>query len=115
MSVIKNVQITRTMLGKEDHRMFTCWLYLTGDGWGIGYGGYTLDNWNAQLQKRVVTENGFQAIQGIMEALDVGSWEELKGKFIRVELTDEFGTVTKVGHLLKDKWFSFKEHFSGVR
>ena len=43
MSEIKNARITRTTLGVEDHGILTAFLHLEGDGWGIGFGGYALD------------------------------------------------------------------------
>jgi hypothetical protein len=49
-----------------------------------------------------------------MKTLEVESWEELKGQYVRVEFEDGGGKILRIGHLMKDKWFSFKEYFKIV-
>ena len=46
-----------------------------------------------------------------MEALEVRNWEDLKGQYVRVVSQGWGGKITKIGHLIKDKWFSFEEFF----
>ena len=111
MSEIVNARITDTKLGYQDHNIFTCELCLQGDGWGCWYGGYALDNYSKELNKRIATKQGFQAIIELMETLEVRSWEDLKGQYIRIESQGWGGRATKIGHLIKDKWFSFEDFF----
>lgn len=111
MDGILNVKICDTKLGYEDHGIFTCELLLEGDGWGCWYGGYVLDEYNKELNERIATRQGFQAIIELMKTLEVDKWEDLKGKYVRVEGQGWGGKITKIGHLIKDKWFSFKEFF----
>lgn len=40
---ILNAKITSTKLG-EEHGCLTAMLYLNGEGWGCGFGGYCLDH-----------------------------------------------------------------------
>ena len=108
---IENVKITSTQLGYEDHGIFTCNLILDGYGWGCSFGGYALDTYNKEQKQRVATIQGFQAIIELMKALEVKNWEDLKGQYIRVEHQGWGGKITKVGHLIKNKWFSFEEFF----
>lgn len=49
-----------------------------------------------------------------MKTLEVESWEELKGQYVRVEFEGWDGKILRIGHLMKDKWFSFKEYFKIV-
>jgi hypothetical protein len=49
-----------------------------------------------------------------MKTLEVESWEDLKGQYVRVEFEDRGGKILRIGHLMKDKWFSFKEYFKIV-
>lgn len=49
-----------------------------------------------------------------MKTLEVESWEELKGQYVRVEFEDGGGKILRIGHLMKNKWFSFKEYFKIV-
>ena len=111
---IVNAKITSTKLGYEDHGIMTCWLFLEGNGWGGGFGGYGLDDYDKEKERRVATAQGLEAIIQLMKALDVENWENLKGKYIRCEIGKIGGGrgVTKVGHLIKDQWFSFEEFFN---
>ena len=62
------------------------------------------------IQKLDVKSRG-QAIIELMEALEVRNWEDLKGQYVRVVSQGWGGKITKIGHLIKDKWFSFEEFF----
>lgn len=110
---IKNAQITSTRLG-EDHGCLTADIVLEGGAWGCRFGGYCLDHWFANAGEHIATD-GYGAIIELMKTLEVESWEELKGKYVRIETEGWGGNITKIGHLLKDKWFSFKEYFEIVK
>lgn len=95
---IKNAIIQDTMLGFEDHGIFTCMIYLDYGGSVQGYGGYSLGG-----------EFTNQVIKGILKALDVDIWESLKGVHVRVEKEGSYnGKILRIGHFLEEKWFSFK-------
>ena len=49
-----------------------------------------------------------------MKTFEVWSWEDLVGQYCRVETEGWGGNIIKIGHLLKDKWFSWKEYFDKV-
>lgn len=106
--MITNVKITKTALGYEDHGIFTCLLYVEGDSIYSTYGGYALDDYNGKT--RAATVEGFQAIIDLMRVFEVRKWEDFTGMYIRCEI--EHQTITKIGHLIKDKWFSFKDFFA---
>lgn len=110
--MIENVKITATMFGKEDHGIMTCQIWVEGDGWGCCYGGYALDGFDKSKNKRYASPNGLQAIIEILNTLEVETWEKLQGQYIRVETSGWGGKITKIGHLMKDKWFSFEEFFA---
>lgn len=80
---------------------------------GCGFGGYMLDTYDAEKKCRVGTAQGLEAIMQLMKALEVEKWEDLKGEYIRCEIgRTRGGRITKVGHLIKDQWFSFEEFFN---
>ena len=108
---IENVVIKSTMLGTQDHGIMTFMLYLEGDGWGCGFGGYCLDTYDPIVKDRVGVASGLQAIMEVLKTLEVERWEDLKGKFIRCEIGGIGDGITKIGHLMKDKWFSLKDFF----
>lgn len=109
---IVNAKIAGTKLG-EDHGCLTVMLTLEGDCWGCGYGGYCLDHWFADPGCHH-SSDGYGAIIELMKTLEVDSWEQLKGKVVRVEF-DNNNTVIKIGASLTNKWFSFKDYFEAVK
>ena len=115
--MVQNAKIKNVSLGYEDHCIFTCYITVEGYGWGCNYGGYCLDTYDKQKKQRVATEVGFQAIIELMKALEVRNWEDLKGQYVRVETDGDGwgGKVTKIGHLLKEQWFSFEEFFNNYK
>ena len=110
---ILNAKITSTKLG-QDHGCITAYLTIEGDGWGCGFGGYCLDHWCVDIGEHSSTD-GYGAIIELMKTLEVENWEDIKGKFVRVETDGWGGKIIRIGHLMKDKWFSFKEYFDIVK
>ena len=104
---ILTAKIVGTSFGREDHGIMTFFIHVEGDGWGCGFGGYALDKWDAQKKKRVGTAEGMESLIRIMETLEVDSWEKVKGQYVRVVLEDH--AIKKLGHVIKDKWFSFSD------
>ncbi len=107
---ILNGQIVSTKLG-EDHGCLTIYIVLEGDGWGCSTGGYCLDHWFAKTGEHH-SSDGYGAVIEIMKTLGAESWEELKDKYVRAEFKD--GNIVKIGHLTKNKWFSWDEYFEEV-
>lgn len=106
---ILNARIKSTKLGKE-YDCLTADLTIEGDGWGCVFGGYCLDRWSGYS-----CSDGYGAIIELMKTLEVGSWEELKGQYVRVELEGAgCGRIVRIGHLMKDQWFSFREYYESV-
>lgn len=113
MNKIVNAKIEETFLGREEHGILTCYLYLSGDGFGVGLGGRALDGYAEMEKRRVATQEGFEFIDRIMTVVGVQKWEDLVGKYVRIEVPEAgFGSeVTKVGNLIKDDWLDFKKFF----
>jgi hypothetical protein len=109
---IVNAKIAYTMLGYEDHGIMSCYLTLEGDVWACNYGGYALDQYDKEKRERFGTADGFNAIISLMKTLDVEKWEDLKGQFVRVESEGWGGGIVRIGHLMKDQWFSFEDFFN---
>lgn len=111
---IKNAKISGTKLG-EEHGCLTADIYIEGEGWGCCFGGYCLDHWCAKPGEHH-SSDGYGAIIELMKTLDVESWEELDGKLIRVETEEGWGgKILRIGHIMKDQWFSFKDYFDTVK
>ena len=106
-----NAKITSTQLGIEDHGCFTWMLFLDlADGCGCGFGGWCLDHYDKRLDKRICGE-GATAILEILNVIGVENWEDLKGQYCRVEMTEDGCSIKAIGNIIKDKWFNPKELF----
>jgi hypothetical protein len=104
---VHNALITGTMLGIEDHGIFTCALSLEWDGYGCSFGGYALDEFIKSENARFGTGMGLEFIRQIMNTVGVEHWEQLKGKHIRVAQNASFSMdgIAGIGNLMKDEWF----------
>ena len=105
-----NAVITETSL-REDHGCLTLDLWLEGDGFQILYGGYCLGHYGNFYTKT----SGMHAISSLMYTLGVDKYESLKGTHVRVEFDNgkKMGSkISRIGHLLKDNWFSFADYFT---
>ena len=111
---IKNAQITRTMLGREDHGIFTFMIYIKCDSWACGVGGYALDYYDETFDKRVYSAKSLEAVSKVLDVVGVDKWEDLKGKYIRVKDDGWGSTIDEIGNLIDDKWFNLREFFSKV-
>lgn len=104
-----NAQIESTMLGYEDHGILTCFLMLKQKGSSQGFGGYRLD---APKDKQSIM--GTFWIKRILEVAGVSKWEDLSGKFVRVE-GEDYGTITGIGHITDDVWFYPKKEIEALK
>ncbi len=104
---IKNAKITSTMLGTEDHGIFTFSLMLDYGGSGQAFGMYSLDaplHENGEFMGRFGTADGMQKIMDLLKCLKIEKWENLVGQHIRAD--SEHKSVRRIGHLLEDRWFA---------
>mgnify|MGYP003594591886 CR=1 FL=1 len=110
---IVNAKITRTMLGREDHGIFTFMIFVEFNGSTCGIGGYSLDQAADMQGGRKYSVKGLEAIGRILDVIGVDKWEDLTGKYIRI-VDDGWGSpVNEIGHIMQDKWFNLKNFFSG--
>lgn len=80
------------MLGFEDHGILTCMIHVDMGGTHQGFGGYSLG--------KTYTD---YTIRELLKAVGVGSWEKLRGTYIRVKRSG--GKITMIGNIIEDKWF----------
>ena len=108
---IKNAQITGTMLGREDHGIFTFMIDIKCEDWCCGVGGYALDYYNKELDKRAYSAKSLEAVSNILDVVGVDKWEDLNGKYIRVKDNGWGSTIDEIGNLMENKWFNVREFF----
>lgn len=100
---IQNAKITGTMLGIEDHGIFTSFVHLEWPSGGIGVGGYVLGG-----------KSGIKFIEETLRVIGVDKWEDLKGKYCRVKLGGLGEPAIAIGHIIEDKWLNPKEFFKSI-
>lgn len=112
---IVNARIESTMLGIEDHGIMTFMITLDYGGSAQGYGGYAFDSYDRDNKKRVGSAFGIDAIRSLLEAVGVTRWEDLKGKYVRVERESGWsGKIFAVGHIVESKWCNLGTMSKGV-
>lgn len=110
MREIKNAQITGTMLGTEDHGIMTAFLYLDYGDSSQGFGGYGLDAYNQKEKKRISHRTCGEFIMRVLETVGVEKWEDLKGKYIKADSSQE--KVHGICNILDiEKWYYPEEEF----
>lgn len=108
---ILNAKITSVSITMADHGCLTFRVTLEGSGWGVNVGGYCIGHGYLGAEKFDATGLGLEAMMRIMDTVGVSRWEDLKGQYVRAETDGWGGTVTKIGNILKDKWFDVDEFF----
>ena len=86
---IRNTLITSTCLGESG----SFYIHTDSDGVCQGFGGWRLSD---------------DMILQILKTLEVKNWEDLKGKYCRVDSVD--GLLKGIGHITKEKWFYPEKH-----
>lgn len=109
--MIENARITNADLSMEDHGVLVLWLTLEGRGWGCGFGGRTLGKGYVGSKKFSGSEKGIVEIMRVMDVVGVSRFSDLKGKIVRVEVDSWGGTIDKIGHVIEDKWFDYREFY----
>lgn len=97
---IINGQIASTTLGYEDHGILTFFLHVKWEGGDCGFGGYVLGG-----------EFAAKSIKAVLSVVGVEKWEDLKGKYVRVESNGWGGNpgIKRLGNILANKWLDLKE------
>lgn len=94
-----NARIQKTMLGFEDHGIFTCMVTLEFKSTTVqGFGGYSMNG---------ASNFGGQFIQEILRAVGVEEWEKLPGKHVRVRRDNS--SIVAIGNIIEDRWFEPRE------
>ena len=108
---IVNAKIESAELTMEDHGILTFYLTLSGEGWGCVYGGYCLGHGYLGAKHFDASGKGLESVMRIMDVVGVSKFTDLKGKYVRAVTEGWGGTISKIGNLIEDKWFDYKEFF----
>jgi hypothetical protein len=89
MREILNARITDTMLGYEDHGILTFSIFLDCGRYSTAFGGYCLDSYDNEKKCRIHSKYLGISIEKILKVAGVERWEDLKGKYVRLEREDK--------------------------
>ena len=104
---IKNAIVTHTRLGvaHTDHGILSFSITLDFGASRWAFGGWVLDDGDADGGRRIPTRMGSSLLLGIDQLFGC-DWEDLIGKPCRVYIRAE--RIFALGHYLKDKWMWFE-------
>lgn len=71
------------------------------------YGGYAYGH----VSDRVCRNRLPEAIIEILKTLELTSWDQLPNTLIRIKTEGKNGRIAAIGHIMKDKWFAFDDHY----
>lgn len=112
MSEIMNAKIDDVSISMADHGCLTFFLILDGGSWGVSYGGYCIGHGYLGANNFQGSDIGLESMMRIMDAVGVEKWEDLKGKYVRVETNGIGSKITKIGNIIQNKWFDIEEFFN---
>jgi len=108
---IENAKIKSVNLSMKDHGCLTLEMWLQGNGWDIVYGGYAIGNGYLGAKNFNGNEKSAEYIMRIMDTVGAEKFNDMTGKYIRVETNGWGEPIDKIGNIVEDKWFSQKEFF----
>ncbi len=104
---IHNAKISKTLLGFEDHGIFTFYLMMD-----TGHAIQAFGGWD--LRKQTDTPDYTTTlIQKILKVVGVGRWEQLSGESCRIDIQN--GTIEGLGHYLKTEWVYPRKMFDELK
>ena len=113
--MIENARITSVSLSMADHGCLTFGIIVEGGGWGCNIGGWAIGHGYSGADYFDATGSGLVAMMKIMDVVGVEKWEDLKGKYIRVDSDGWGSTIHKIGNILKEDWFDIREFFKNAK
>jgi len=102
MTEIENGRIYSTMLGMEEHNIFTSMMVIKCENGSQNFGGWVLN-----------VPYGAEFILRTLKIAEARNWEELTGKPIRVKRETKGGRIIAIGHYIDDKWFNPETDLEG--
>lgn len=104
---ILNMEITKASLFLTECDNLTFKLTVQNDVYTCDIGYWDITRWNPELGKFEETPiKGSECIGMIMKTVGVTRWEDLVGKYIRIDCEGPGHTVIRIGNIISDKWFN---------
>ena len=115
---IKNGVITAAKLQFARSSFLEVWVWIRHDGGEQGFGGFVLGGnpFEDYPAARHSEQPNLAAefIGSVLKIAGVDDWAALRGSVIRVEIAEDYGTITGIGHAVDDLWFRPEQRFAAM-
>ena len=99
-----------TLMFEYDNRFLCLSLWLKTQHNMRKFGGVNLGSRFQKEFNRNAGDYAFWWIKRVFDIVDVESFDELKGKPLRIEIDDN-NDISAIGHIINDDWFCPKKDF----
>lgn len=110
---IRNAIIESVSINNGDRGLLTAMLHLDYGGVHQGFGGHVLYLPKDYTHATIKGDFAGHFIFRCMQIGGVSSWEDLKGKTIRVK--SNMARVHSIGHIIKEDWFCPEDDFKAMK
>lgn len=100
----QNAKINSTQLGMHGQALTSTLDLVVGENVHQGFGGHRLFAPGMPEAK----DSTSKWLVGLLSALELERWEDLKGTLVRIESERPNGPIIRIGHYLKDRWFDLR-------
>lgn len=112
-SSIMNGRIKDVSISMADHGILTFRLYIECEHGMFIIGNFQIGTGELDAKFWRGNGSGIVAMMKIMDVVGVERWEDLPGKYIRLDFKNSRSMTTeKIGNIIADKWFDIREFFS---
>lgn len=109
--MIKNAKIKDVNLSMADYGCLVLEMQLEGNGWGVVFGGRVLGHGYVGAEEFKGTSRGVEEIMRIMDVVGVSRFNDMKDRYVRVEVGDWGSSISKIGNIIENKWFDYIEFY----
>ena len=110
---ILNDKITEADLSMAEHGVLIMLLTLSGDGWGVEYGGHILGKGFVGATEFDSDPKGIEQIMRVMDTVGVARFKDLKESYVRIAVhPKDKGRVNVIGNIITDQWFDIADFFA---
>lgn len=109
--MIENAKIKDVNLSMADYGCLVLEMQLEGNGWGVIFGGRVLGHGYVGAKEFEGGPRGIEEIMRIMDVVGVSRFNEMKDKYVRIEVEGWGTSISKIGNIVEDKWFDYTEFY----
>lgn len=109
--MIENAKIKNVNLSMADYGCLVLEMQLEGNSWGVVFGGRVLGHGYVGAEEFRGSPSGVEEIMRIMDVVGVSRFNDMKDRYVRVEVGDWGSSISKIGNIIENKWFDYIEFY----